>query len=77
MNSLKELEQKDIFSWICPDLTTYWQLSKIRDAQQFILKALEGNRCFRFSRPEGLGSTALHRTLYSRASPKPLLSETG
>ena len=54
MNSLKELEQKDIFSWICPDLTTYWQLSKIRDAQQFILKALEGNRCFRFSRPEGL-----------------------
>ncbi|MBD1895747.1 hypothetical protein [Coleofasciculus sp. FACHB-129] len=31
-------------NWICPDLTTYWKLGKVRDSQEFLLSALSGTR---------------------------------
>jgi len=39
--------------WICPDLTTYWQLGKIPNSDQIILKAKEGNLRAIFTAPEG------------------------
>jgi putative peptide zinc metalloprotease protein len=39
--------------WICPDLTPYWQLGQLRNSNQVILQALEGNQAFYFSEIEG------------------------
>jgi putative peptide zinc metalloprotease protein len=40
-------------NWICPDLTAYWQLGKIPNSDQIILKAKEGNLRAIFTAEEG------------------------
>lgn len=45
---------QDLWDCICPDLTVYWQLGKVRNAEQVILQLREGNQCFRFSAAQGI-----------------------
>ncbi|MDY6804600.1 MAG: hypothetical protein SXA11_12440 [Cyanobacteriota bacterium] len=40
-------------NWICPDLTSYWQLGKIPDSDRIILKAKEGNLRAIFTAEQG------------------------
>jgi putative peptide zinc metalloprotease protein len=41
------------YNQICPDLQIYWQIQKIRDYEQFILKAKDNSLQFRFNATEG------------------------
>jgi len=43
-------EQSD---WLCPDITPYWRLSKIRDRDRVLLKAKTGSTQYQFSSVEG------------------------
>lgn len=43
------------FSWLCPDLTSYWQLARIKDSQEIVLKS--GERQYRFLPAEGYALT--------------------
>lgn len=45
--------QDNLKDWICPDISTYWQLAKLRDAHQIILKSTQSDRQFCFSFAEG------------------------
>jgi len=52
--TLKEyLIQENYQDWLCPDLTQYWTLAKVRDSNNIILRAIEGQEKFRFSPIEG------------------------
>jgi putative peptide zinc metalloprotease protein len=53
MNNKQEFDGGDIHNWICPNLTTYWQLGKVRHSEEFLLQAVQGNQRFRFSLAEG------------------------
>jgi putative peptide zinc metalloprotease protein len=39
--------------WLCPNLTTYWHLGQIRDSDQVVLQAIEGQQQHRFTADEG------------------------
>jgi putative peptide zinc metalloprotease protein len=48
-----QLSSEHFSDWICPDISTYWQLAKVRGQDQVILKSIHSERQFRFSIPEG------------------------
>jgi uncharacterized membrane protein len=43
----------DAIHWHCPNLTTYWQLGQIRDSDQVVLQAIEGQQQYQFTAAEG------------------------
>ncbi|MEW6499305.1 MAG: hypothetical protein AB1589_43535, partial [Cyanobacteriota bacterium] len=53
MNSPKPPIKTYEQNWMCPNLGTYWKLSKVRDSDKIILRSLEGNTQFQFSAAEG------------------------
>ncbi|HEY9829674.1 MAG TPA: site-2 protease family protein [Stenomitos sp.] len=48
-----QLSSEHFSDWICPDISTYWQLAKVRGQDQVILKSTHSERQFRFSIAEG------------------------
>lgn len=46
-------DQNNLKDWICPDIRTYWQVTKLRDSEQIILKSTQNERQFCFSLTEG------------------------
>ena len=53
MNLQDSLTQNDFHDWICPNLTTYWQLGEVRNSERIVLITIEGNRRLLFSNLEG------------------------
>lgn len=53
MNLEHPSPQDNLKDWICPDISTYWQLAKLRDSHQIILKSTQSDRQFCFSFAEG------------------------
>lgn len=51
------LEEKPTYTeyenCICPDIRQYWKIAQIKNSDQIILQAIEGNRRFQFSAAEG------------------------
>jgi putative peptide zinc metalloprotease protein len=43
----------DAVHWQCPNLTSYWQLGQIRDSEQVVLQAIEGQQQYQFTATEG------------------------
>jgi putative peptide zinc metalloprotease protein len=43
----------DAVHWQCPNLTSYWQLGQIRDSEQIVLQAIEGQQQYQFTATEG------------------------
>ena len=43
----------DATQWHCPNLTTYWQLGQIRDSDQVVIQAIEGQLQYHFTAAEG------------------------
>jgi len=53
MNIEKINAELDSSNWICPDIRSTWKLAKVRGSQEVLLKAIEGERQFRFTEAEG------------------------
>ncbi|NER49589.1 MAG: M50 family metallopeptidase, partial [Symploca sp. SIO1A3] len=47
------LTQENCQDWLCPDLREYWNLGKVRNSNQIILRAIEGKKKLFFSPIEG------------------------
>jgi putative peptide zinc metalloprotease protein len=45
--------ESDFGNWICPDIRPGWKLVKVRGAEAVLLKAIEGEREFRFTEAQG------------------------
>lgn len=57
MNLEGGFAENESSNWICPDLTAYWKLGKVRNSSEFLLQALQDNRRIRFSAIEGYALT--------------------
>ncbi|MFB2935932.1 M50 family metallopeptidase [Aerosakkonemataceae cyanobacterium BLCC-F154] len=53
MNPESKQIQMDYQNSICPDISSYWKLARIKDSDQVILQTNEGNYRLRFSEIEG------------------------
>ena len=46
------MKPENVHYWICPDISTYWKLTKLPNQDEYILQALEGNLQHLFSAEE-------------------------
>lgn len=53
MNAQNPLPESNSLDWICPDLTAYWKLAKVKTCNQIVLKAKQGQTHHLFSFQEG------------------------
>lgn len=53
MNAQNPLPKSNSLDWICPDLTAYWKLAKVKTCNQIVLKAKQGQTHHLFSFQEG------------------------
>lgn len=53
MNLEEKPTQTEYQHCICPDIREYWKIAQIKNSDQIILQAIQGNRRFQFSTTEG------------------------
>ncbi|OCQ95508.1 hypothetical protein BCD67_09755 [Oscillatoriales cyanobacterium USR001] len=45
--------ESDCGNWICPDIRPAWKLARVWGSEEVLLKAIEGDREFRFTEAQG------------------------